>query len=309
MDNADDHIRQSQKSLAAAARARGGAALSLESTTVELEYSMSTIATLLLLANWSRLPPPRNWKNTDEAQTLLSAIVSRVVGDDCFTWTVNAVGADIVLNVVAGSIDTDVALANIPCVRRLVGIPRGLTPVAAFLVAVVSTLVQSSRRTADQTEALSVVVRALLEALAMRFECAELGATVGDLHTSLPNRHFKSRRPRRVPLFKKRAIISAARSDVSIRNPSRLAAAEAYLNKRKGDDPLVNPKTAKRWHRDVMFMYLLSCRKMWSGARHVSIALDGGRVGNHELLINAIASVETGKSCWGPPAVPPVMGS
>ena len=71
----------------------------------------------------------------------------------------------------------------------------------------------------------------------------------------------------------------------------------------------MNPKTAKRWHRDVMFMYLLSCRKMWSGARHVSIALDGGRVANHELLIDAIASVETRKSCWGPPAAPPVMGS
>ena len=95
-------------------------------------------------------------------------------------------GADLVIVALAGSIDADVALANTPCVRRLVGIPRGLIPVADFLVAVVSMLAQSSRRTADQTEALSVVGLALLEALTMRCECAELSATVHDCPQRCP---------------------------------------------------------------------------------------------------------------------------
>ena len=101
-------------------------------------------------------------------------------------------------------------------------------------MAVSTMLAQVSRRSLVQEESAKAVLRAVLEALTMRFECAELGVGLDEFHAALPNHRARSKRHRRIPLHKKKATIIVAQSDATIRGPSRLAASDGLVAQQEG---------------------------------------------------------------------------
>ena len=67
-----------------------------------------------------------------------------------------------------------------------------------------------------------------------------------------------------------------------------------------GDEP-------QKWLERMLVNYYLTARKHFGNPKNpmhmVSIAMDGSRVGNKEMLLLAIMGLNTGLNCWGPPQV------
>ena len=148
------------------------------------------------------------------------------------------------------------------------------------------------------------ILRSMVELIVCRAELTGcFGEAIGQGHLALPVLRLKTNKPRRIPMAKKQQIVSDAGASQTLHTPFQLVAAEAILNKRKGEAATIRPSSANRFVQQAVYQYWLAGRKAWAKASHLSVAADAGRVGDDDLLQNVHWSSELGVGCWGPPQV------
>lgn len=100
---AEQHIRQSVKSLKAKARQEGGAMDPQEVLSGELEYSLSSIGLIALLVGWATKCVMKSGGDSQaNAERVLSCILEAVVGD--WTFVFSALGG-VPFSIVGGMVD------------------------------------------------------------------------------------------------------------------------------------------------------------------------------------------------------------
>jgi hypothetical protein len=297
------HVRRSAKSMQAEAKLKREEAQGSLMFSAEVEFSMSTEAMLHVLLDGGGV----TWRSKSEASAskaekckqLLEILVGKFAGTGTFLLRPSCLSAPLPL--AEGMVDF----------QGLQGTPLSKTklktkpmPLAEAMLAL-QVMHQPRGGLAEACRAMCLtILRSMVELIVFLAELTgSLGEADGQGHMSLPVLRLKTNRPRRIPMAKKQEIVKDAGSAETLRTPSQLVAAEAILNKRKGEAAPIRPSSANRFVQQSAYQYWLACRKAWDTASHVSLAADAGRVGDDDLLQNVYWSTELGVGCWGPPQV------
>lgn len=303
VDAPDAHVRRSLKSTMARARYHkhgvdGGLQFSAEA-----EFSLSTKALVVLLADWSagweEAKSKANREKHAKHMRLMSIIFDKLLAKKVCVKVDGCPGPLVLQH---GKVNFTRALGNSSLSRtrfaksEAMPLPEALSKLRRA--------VKLGTPTSESTNLCSKIFHALVDTLVCRFEL-DVPLHIGNqVHASLPVLRLNGgSRPRRISMGVKKGIVQITGECSALRTPSQLVSAEAALNKRKGLEEPVTPRAANRFVKQNMYQYWLCGRQVWSDSLHVSVATDAGRVGDDDLLQQVYYSVEKEVGCWGPPQV------
>lgn len=297
----DAHIRRSAKSLTSLARASGQQALP---TTVQFsseeEFSLSTVALVLLCASWaaisSRCSSDATRSVAFNAKGLLHVLVDKALGDSDIEWTLSMSSGSVAVAVNRGTVDLSATLGQ-TCLARS-RLTTGPTSIGDALISMVAIM-----KTSKHSESVALARSLCHQFCGLLFLMVETQVELKDHNSaSLPVLRLSGgRRPRRISTAVKLDIVEAAGQSSNIQTPAELVAASEVLSKRAGLSEPVKAKSANRFIRSSLYQYTMSARSMWSSVRHVSLATDAGRVSGDDLQLQVYYSQEADIGNWAPP--------
>eukprot|EP00971_Amphidinium_carterae_P352760 6492724-Amphidinium_carterae.1 len=325
IEQPDTHIRCSVKSIKALCQSQKEPVPAGVNLCSEQEFSISGLGLLALLTDISaiswRCKSPATISEAAKATELLSIIVHKLLGGKQFQIPLPSLSSSILCDDTSVSMST--VLADSALKRHKVASLEG----HLHDVLIALWLAKKGSQGKEATEVAYALVKDIIcflhtvYELLMELPVGIAGAldlpTLSDLSVweiILQNaisllRFSGSNRPRRVPMVKKRAILDAVGATDSLCSATQLVAAEKMFANAKQMTPPSCPKNAVKWYSTFMFQYFLASQKMWHSGKHVSLALDAGRVSSDDLLQCCYYSVSKNIGCWGPPQVhPPQIG-
>lgn len=226
----------------------------------------------------------------------LKLLSHRLLGDR--TINREAIGG-IEVRIVKGDLMVEALRETLRALRRCrawqvetLPVPDALASLAGFLA-----------RGSGASENLRVEARGLLLAIGETLSLVlDVLDNIEDSHASLPVLRLKSNRARRISQTTKRDLRQVAKDTAGAHHAAQVVAVEKSLKRaRKEKDDGPSESAARKFVKDGMFAYMHSSHKHWAHAGHVSVALDGVRVDNDDLVSYVFYDTKAKCGNWSPP--------
>lgn len=287
------------KSLAARLRADDANAEAIDRALGnESEWSFSCVGLVYLLSFWASSVMVRGHAETlrERSTVFLRLLCHRLLRSRTVSRT--ATGG-FGIKIVEGKLVVEALREQVRALRRASAWKTETLPVTDALVSLAGFLQRSTGASeALRSEARGLLV-AVVETLSLVFDL--LDDTV-DAHASLPVLRLKSTRARRISQTTKRDFRQVARDTAGAKHAQQVVAIDKSLKRARGqEEDMPSAGAARKFVKDGMFAYMHSSHKHWASCGHVSVALDGVRVDNDDLVSYVFYDTKGKCGTWSPP--------